>query len=218
MYAAFTPIDDVASKVASKNVVTLGLDNWKSVLTPAASSSQDPEVWWVFVTGGNKTCYGQCDKVEKAWNESAMRLATTVSAPHLARLNCDVSPVLCHAWAASPPAIWHITRPRPSGAGSKSQIHIVSLNSTSTTSSEIMDIHAAETWKKQPPYEGLFHPFDGIFAQLGVSEVVGYVLWGFAMIPSWMFMLIISIGSRTFLGGRAANPAPRAAPAPAAAT
>ncbi|KAI9812383.1 MAG: hypothetical protein M1832_000418 [Thelocarpon impressellum] len=193
------PVQEAAARVAAKNVTPLTLENWRDTLTAgeAVSREAEPKVWWVYVTGGNKTCLGQCDRADKAWNESAMRLATTSSSPHLASINCDAAPVLCNSWSAGAPAIWHITR--PATADAKTDIRILPLNATTVTSAEIMRVHGAQTWKDAPLYEGPFHPFDGIVAKLGLSQAVGYVLWAFAIVPSWAFMLVISLFSRSFM-------------------
>ena len=126
-----------------------------------------------------------------------MRLKTTATSPHLASVDCESQPVLCNSWAAGPPAIWHITRPATPEA--PTNVRIISLNTTTTTSSDIMKIHSAQTWKDAPLYEGAFHPFDGYIAKFGLSQPVGYVLWIFATVPSWAFMLLISIASRSFM-------------------
>ena len=49
----------------------LTLDNWKTVLRPsstAATGPGEPEEWWILVTGGNKTCHGDCEPAETAFN------------------------------------------------------------------------------------------------------------------------------------------------------
>jgi hypothetical protein len=58
------PVEKVAEKVTDKAVTPLNLSNWQSVLEP----SSQPQDWLVFVTGGNKTCFGRCEKAEKAFN------------------------------------------------------------------------------------------------------------------------------------------------------
>lgn len=54
--------------VAEKNVVPLTLSNWQSNLV--ATEEEGPQEWLVFVTGGNKTCFGRCGVAEKAFNVS----------------------------------------------------------------------------------------------------------------------------------------------------
>lgn len=66
------PVDAGAARVAAEKVTVLNKDNWRSVLTPStsASFSDGPDEWMVFFSGGNKTCFGRCEKLEKAWNVS----------------------------------------------------------------------------------------------------------------------------------------------------
>jgi hypothetical protein len=58
------PIQKMAEKVSEQRVATLTMQNWQSILTPA----QDPQDWYIFVTGGNKTCFGRCETADKAFN------------------------------------------------------------------------------------------------------------------------------------------------------
>lgn len=51
-------------KIQAKPVTQLNLTNWESILEPAS----DPQDWFVFVTGGNKTCFGRCDQADKSFN------------------------------------------------------------------------------------------------------------------------------------------------------
>ena len=56
----------------------LTLDNWKTVLRPsstAASGPGEPEEWWILVTGRNKTCHGDCEPVETAFNVCGFSLS-----------------------------------------------------------------------------------------------------------------------------------------------
>lgn len=70
-----TPVIPVAEKVAEvpkkviqeKTVTPFNATNWQSLLEPAA----DAQDWLVFITGGNKTCFGRCGKAEEAFNVSA---------------------------------------------------------------------------------------------------------------------------------------------------
>ncbi|KAL8720466.1 MAG: hypothetical protein Q9181_007907 [Wetmoreana brouardii] len=197
--AASAPVASAAAKAAANSVVTLTNDNWRSVLTPSTTDpSEGPESWMVFFSGGNKTCYGRCTGVEKAWNESAALLATDPSAPKLAYVNCDKSPVLCTTWAAAAPTIWHIQLPvvAPDQSKPATTIRILGLNTTTTTARDIVKIHSEKTYEKRPVYEGALHPFDGWVAKSGLSVPLGYVLFAFANVPSWAFMIVISMGSR----------------------
>ncbi|MCJ1353177.1 MAG: hypothetical protein MMC33_003162 [Icmadophila ericetorum] len=205
-----SPIDAGASKVAAKNVTPLTKDNWKSTLTPSAASiaSGSPESWMVFVSGGNKTCFGRCEGVEQAWNQSAALFAADPKAPNLGYIDCDRDTILCSIWVAGPPAIWYIQLPTPAADQSKpaTTIHITKLNTTTTTTQEILQIHTEKKYEETPVYEGYMHPFDGQLTQFGLNVPVGYIMYGFSVVPSWVFMIGISMFSRTLMSKRIGNP------------
>ncbi|KAL8920148.1 MAG: hypothetical protein Q9172_004630 [Xanthocarpia lactea] len=185
--AATAPIASTAAKAAANNVVTLTTDNWKSVISPSSLSdpSEGPEEWMVLFSGGNRSCYGRCARVEKAWDESAALLAANPTAPNLAYVHCDKSPVLCTTWPASVPSIWHIQLPATGADQSQpaTTIHKIPLNSSTVTAADIVNIHTEKTYEKRPVYEGALHPFDGWFAKAGLIVPLG-------------------MGSRYFMGKR----------------
>lgn len=196
------PVAAGAAKVAAANVTPLTNSNWEEVLSPKTTSpGQGPETWMVFVSGGNKTCYGRCAKVEEAWNETAALFAADPTAPHLAYINCDKQTVLCSTWAAAAPTIWHIQRPIAQADQSTpaTTIHIVPLNTTTTTAQKIVQIHTQKTYEKRPVYEGAFHPFDGYLAKWYLNKPAGYAIFAFSQIPSWAFMIGISMFSRNMM-------------------
>jgi len=216
---AHTPdINAANAKAGGKALNILTLDDWESTIRSSVKPvSSAPEEWWVLVTGGNKTCFGLCAGVETAFNETALLFSVNPAAPHLAYLNCDSQPVLCNSWAASPLNLWILE------VGAKEapvDIHLVSLNTTTTSVKTFTDLHATNSWKEQAPYEGYFHPFDGQLAKLGVAVPLGYVLWALTIIPSWLFMIGISFISRSIMSKRTLGPQPGqgrpAAAAPAA--
>jgi PTH2 family peptidyl-tRNA hydrolase len=51
-------------KAATVNVTPFNTSNWQSILEP----SSEPQDWLVYVTGGNKTCFGRCENADKAFN------------------------------------------------------------------------------------------------------------------------------------------------------
>ncbi|KAI4228897.1 MAG: hypothetical protein L6R36_001315 [Xanthoria steineri] len=211
---ATAPVASTAAKAAANNVETLTTSNWQSVLSPSSDSdpSQGPEEWMVLFSGGNKSCYGRCAGVEKAWNESAALLAADPTAPNLAYVHCDQSPILCTTWAASVPTIWHIQLP-VTGADQSTPattIRKLGLNTTTVTAADIVKIHAEKTYEKRPVYEGALHPFDGWAAKAGLNVPLGYVLYAAANIPSWAFMIVISMGSRYVMSKRTGGGPPGA--------
>lgn len=51
-------------KFQDKPVTQVNLNNYQSILAP----SSKPQDWFIFVTGGNKTCFGRCDRANKAFD------------------------------------------------------------------------------------------------------------------------------------------------------
>ena len=205
-FLAAHPIDTAAGGIASYNVKTLTRTNWRSALTPSTKNPTTSTVvtYMVLVSGGNKTCFGLCDRLENAWNHAAAYLSVTTSPPELAYINCDVEAVLCAIWAAGPPALWHIQRPvigqsaGQSAAGT--DIRIIPLNHTTVVENDIVKIHTEETWRNRPLYEGMFHPFDGWLAKAGGLNVpIGMTLFGFGLVPSWAIMIGVSFASRSLM-------------------
>ncbi|KAK2768502.1 hypothetical protein FQN54_000357 [Arachnomyces sp. PD_36] len=203
--AASTP-DNKA--VAEKPVVPLTLANWESTLS--ASEEEGPQEWLVFITGGNKTCFGRCGVAEKAFNESVNLFAADATSPNLGYVNCEKEQILCSVWSAGAPCLWHFDIPvtAPGQPRPETPLHFKYLNATTVTPEKIYEVHAEKTYLNNPAYDGAFHPFDGFLAQNGLSLPVGYILYGFSVVPSWMFMIGVSFLSRTIMSRRA-SPAPR---------
>lgn len=199
------PVASGAKKVAELKVQRLTLDNHKNVLKPgAATASPGIEEWMIFATGGNKTCNGRCERAETAWNESVALISASRSPPELALLDCEADPVLCLSWSIRPPSVLHMLLPQPLADQSTpaTTVRPIYFNRTTVTAPEIAAIHLQEKYKETEPYEGIFHPFNGFLAQNGLNIYAGWVLWGFNQVPSWLFMVLISIVSRTMMSRR----------------
>lgn len=203
--AVTAPVITTATKVAAANITPLTIENWQSMLSPSVSRASHPgsgpETWMVFVSGKNKTCHGRCGELETAWKETAALFASDPTAPHLGYINCDSNPLLCAIWHAVPPTIWHIQLPVAAEDQSRAAttVRIVRLNTTTTTAGEIVRMHTQRTYEDVPVYQGPFQPFDGWLATLGLSTPIGYVLYGFSLIPSWAFMIVVSFVSRNIM-------------------
>lgn len=196
------PVASGAAKIAEAKVERLTHDNYKDVLKPgAATASPGVEEWMLFITGGNKTCYGMCERAETAWNESTVLVAASTFPPSLALLDCDADGVLCHAWAVSPPSVMHmlLPQPLPDQSTPATTVRNIYLNRTTVTASEIAAIHLQEKYKETEPYEGFWHPFDGPLAKFGLAIPVGWAIWGFSKVPSWAFMIGVSFLSRNIM-------------------
>ncbi|KAI9723841.1 MAG: hypothetical protein M1828_004091 [Chrysothrix sp. TS-e1954] len=220
--ASSFPADAGASKVASHAVQPLTMNNWKSTLRHSGAVKQynPPEAWFIYVTGGNKTCHGQCGNVDRAWNvrgsalellisrianskrqESVPFFKTDISAPNLASLNCDDEPILCGMWAVEVPAVWAylIPQPLPDQSSANTPLHIFPLNTTTTTTADITLIHTRKLYLQVPQYTGVLHPFDGLLAKTNLNVAMAYGLYALAKIPSWAIMVGISFFSRSIM-------------------
>ncbi|KAI4866955.1 hypothetical protein F4820DRAFT_230992 [Hypoxylon rubiginosum] len=194
------PVAAAEAKAGSLNLDILALNTWKDTLYgPVKPESTTPEEWWVLITGGNKTCFGHCGKIESAFNETAGKWAVTPGAPHTALLNCEDQPVLCSAWSAPVGAIWifeMLPEPAPIDIWTKR------FNMTTATSDDIVTLQKEGYKSSAKLHDGFFHPFNGVLAKNGVATPVGYILWGFNLLPSWAFMILVSLLSRTMMSNR----------------
>ncbi|KAI0484400.1 hypothetical protein GGR56DRAFT_23868 [Xylariaceae sp. FL0804] len=199
----FDPVAAAEAKAGSMQMDILGLDNWKEVLYgPVKPDATTPEDWWVLFTGGNKTCFGRCGKVEAAFNETAGAFTLTPGAPHTAMVNCDDQPVLCNAWSAPVGGLWVFEMlPEPSPIN----IYTKWLNFTTTTSDDLIELQKSDYKSELKLHDGMFHPFNGPLAQNKLSTPVGYIIWAFNILPSWAFMVIISMVSRSMMSNRMQN-------------
>jgi hypothetical protein len=207
-----------AAKAGGKTLNILTLHDWEHTIRSSVKpSSTTPEEWWVLITGGNKTCFGMCEKVETAFNQTAALWSPVPSTPHLAYLNCEDQPVLCNAWGAGPPNLWMFeVLPAPAPV----IVRLKNLNYTTTVMKDIVDLYTTHAYKEITPYEGWFHPFDSPLAKYGLAIPLGYFFWIFTVVPSWLFMILISFASRSVMSRRGLPPqrpaGGAAAPAPAA--
>lgn len=206
--------------VPAKPIEVFTMENWKDTLYgPVKPEALEPEEWWVMVTGRNKTCWGRCEQAEAAWNETAPKLAALANSLHLGFLNCEDNALLCTVWSCSAPSIWTFKMlPAPAPV----EIVIKRLSHNTTTPQTIMDLYEEgyvkgnkEGWKVN---ESVFHPFNGKFAELGLSVPFAYVIWFFTVVPNWAVMLVVSFISRSMMNRRmqpppAAQAARRGAPA-----
>lgn len=221
--AMHSPLDAGASKVAGSAVNSLNITNWKDVLAPGKPKmTGEPDEWMVFITGGNKTCHGLCDRVYAEWNvrftihhsynirnlltrtftqTSVALLSITKDPPKLGVINCETDVLLCHLWYITPPAIYHFFIPHTSANGPKlaTSARYIELNRTTSDASEIVAIHKKKEWEKTAPYEGAWHPFDGWLAKSHLNVPLAYIYWAFAAMPAWMPMMIVTFISRSFM-------------------
>ncbi|RVX68410.1 hypothetical protein B0A52_07410 [Exophiala mesophila] len=220
------PIEAGSAYIAGTIVERINIRNWERKLSPKLDTEEE---WMVYVTGGNKSCFGRCGPIDAVWNQSVPLLTAlpqSSTAPlHLGLINCEKDTVLCTAWATVLPAIYHFSVPKKTEPQAPVPLHIITLNLTSTTTNDIVTIPSTTKarYLDYPEYNGALHPFDGMLAKLGLHIPFGYLLWGFGTIPSWAMMLVISYFSRRLMNKRINNspdygaPAAQAPVAPAAA-
>jgi len=208
------PVEAAAAKVASVATTTLTTANWKEVLAPGdAKFSGAPHEWLIYVHGSNKTCYDNCANATKAWNPAVAILSVLPSAPSLATIDADKEAILAHQLALSPPAIYHVLLSNTEDP----IVRWIELNQTAVAASDIVELHTKRTYEKTEPYTGAFQPWNGWLAKSGLNIPLSYVMWGFALLPSWAPMIIVSLLSRTLIGSRSRGPqGGRAAPGAAA--
>ncbi|KAG6008525.1 hypothetical protein E4U21_004365 [Claviceps maximensis] len=194
------------AKLGSMKLSTLTLENWKETLyEPVPADSSVATEWWVLISGRNKTCFGHCGKIEKAFNETAAKFAVTPGSPLMGMLNCDDQPILCNAWSAGAGSIWSFNMlPPPAPV----EIYKKRLNMTTTTSEELVQLNSAESKHKAGfvLLDSWFHPFDGKITELGLSVPYGYTMWALGLVPNWLFMLIVSFASRSMMSNRMQPP------------
>jgi len=204
------PLDAGASFVASGVVEKINVRNWQRKLAPKADKDEE---WMIYLTGGNKTCYGKCGPMNTIWNESVPLLAA-LSAPagsprlKLGLLDCEKEEVLCTAWASGVPVIYHFLIPQQSSTEKPTPLHIVPLNMSSTEVSDIVAIPSAggkSTYLNYEEYSGLLHPLDGLLAKVGLLQPFGYFMWALGSMPGWVMMLGISFVSRQIMSRRMAR-------------
>lgn len=62
---ASAAVDAAAETVAEGGVEIITRQNWEQKLAPNWAGEQE---WLLYITGGNKSCYGRCARADEAWN------------------------------------------------------------------------------------------------------------------------------------------------------
>lgn len=65
------PVEAGAAYVSERRVERINIRNWQRKLAPKLDTEEE---WLIFVTGGNKSCFGRCGHAEATWNVSLSRL------------------------------------------------------------------------------------------------------------------------------------------------
>lgn len=139
---------------------------------------------------------GHCGPIEQAFNETAAKFALTPGAPHMGLLNCEDQPILCNAWSTGAANLWIIDLLPPPA---EVDCYRKRLNWTTVTSEELSSYVEADKRDGFKLVESWFHPFNGKGTEMGLTVPFAYFVWAFNLIPSWLFMILISFGSRTMM-------------------
>lgn len=133
--------------------------------------------------------------------ESVNLFAADKTSPHLGYLNCEDNRILCSVLSVGPSNVWYVQVPAalPSGERAPTPLYALYQNVTTVTAEDIYKVHSEKKYAGVEPYEGAFHPTDGWLAQTGLLVPLGYVLFGLSVVPSWLFMIMISMFSRFFV-------------------
>lgn len=114
----------------------------------------------------------------------------------MAYLNCDNQPILCNSWSTGPATLYIFDLlPKPAPV----EMYKKRLNLTTTTSDDLVALQASGSKEGFTVVDGWFHPFSGKAAETGLAVPFGYVTWAFGLLPNWLFMLLVSFGSRTMM-------------------
>lgn len=196
-----SPAAAAAAKAAPYTIYTLTMRNYEDVLA-VDSAKPEPTEWMVLISGGNKTCAGHCHKIEVDFNETAAILAADATAPKLGYINCDQQGVLCATWTARPPTIWWISRPHPRPGQEvppESSIRITYPGYNGSSVQDLVALHTGKKYEEGYLLESIFQPFDGQLKQYGINKIVGYIYFALSSIPSWGYMLAVSMFTRNVM-------------------
>ena len=132
------------------------------------------------------------------FQESVLLFSLDATSPNLGFLDCEKEKILCATWFASPPSIFYFQVPaaRIGEERPPTPLSLKSLNATSVTADTIYTFFSEKRYANTT-YEGILHPTDGFLAKYKLNLVAGCIFFGFAAIPSWLFMIGISLLSRT---------------------
>lgn len=133
--------------------------------------------------------------------DSVALFAADPTAPNLGYVDCEQDQILCSILSSAAPTLWHIQLPEvhPGEPRPEVPLHIVYLNHTTVTPETIYKVHSEKTWQDEERYEGWLHPYDSFLGQTGLNVPLGYVIYYFSVVPSWLMMLGVSFFSRNIM-------------------
>lgn len=63
------PVQAAGGALAAKKVQKINIRNYHRLLRPKVEGEEE---WLIYLTGGNKTCFGKCERADGVWNVSAV--------------------------------------------------------------------------------------------------------------------------------------------------
>ena len=138
------------------------------------------------------------------FQKAVATLSVRPSSPKFGLIDCEQEKILCHSWVVGPPSLYYFTIPNalPHQAQPPIEVKFSVLNRTASVSTiygNITDLIMKNKIEDVRSYDGLFHPFNGFMSTTGLSVPMAYVVWAFALMPSWLPMILISLFSRTLM-------------------
>ncbi|KAL3960285.1 hypothetical protein ACCO45_005402 [Purpureocillium lilacinum] len=202
------PVAALEAKMGSMRMSTLTLENWRDTLTEHVTPKTTvPDEWWVLISGRNKTCFVLTDatlqrplRQDRAGLQRdgcQVRHHPRVAAHGLPQLRRPAHPVqqlgrrhrLCLVLQHAP-------------APAQIDIYKKRLNFTTTASSDLVAASKSKEGHGWVKLDSWFHPFEGKAAELGLAVPWGYLVWGFNLVPNWLFMILVSFISRSMMSNR----------------
>lgn len=109
--------------------------------------------------------------------------------------------MLCNSWSIGPPSIYYFNIPKPLADQSAPAptVRYIPLRRNATNTETLKKLIVDKEFEQVEPYEGPYHPFTGDLQKYGVAVPLGYVLWAFSKMPSWLPMIAVSFLSRSFM-------------------
>ena len=93
----------------------------------------------------------------------------------------------------------------------RTPLYIKALSTNKTTADDILSFYVKKEYattvtdektgvtKEKYRYDGAWHPINGELKVFGLLGPLGYIMWGFGQIPSFVFMILISFVSRNIM-------------------
>lgn len=195
-----------------KNTHDITSENWRSSINVVAdpTANEDAANEWYFyftTTVSNGTAEKNVTYWDVVYNDTVRAMSTVkpVSTISFGRVDCAApeSTELCHTFFLNAPiklpVFYHIATYLNNGT---TEFRRVPMWRNITEANEqpeyLVRLYTEKEWKTIEPWTGLFHPITGRLKDYApqISKVLQY----FEMMPQWLFMVVITLFSRTIMG------------------